>query len=52
MLYAWAGVVAFGAVFLAYHDDPIVPIASIAVGALSAWWLTRRLPGWLDRRTL
>ncbi|QQS01239.1 MAG: undecaprenyl/decaprenyl-phosphate alpha-N-acetylglucosaminyl 1-phosphate transferase [Austwickia sp.] len=52
VLYAWAGVVAFGAVFLAYHDDPIVPLVSIAAGVLGALWLTRRLPGWLDRRAL
>ena len=52
VLYAWAGVIAFGAVFLAYHDDPLIPVLSIAIGVLATWWLTRRLPGWLDRRTL
>ena len=52
VLYAWAAVVALGAVFLAYHDDPVLPVAMIAVGALGALWLTRRLPGWLDRHTL
>lgn len=52
VLYAWAGVVAFGAVFLAYHDDPMLPVGSIAVGVVGALWLTRRLPGWLDRQTL
>lgn len=52
VLYAWAAVVAFGAVFLAYHDDPLIPLASIVVGGLGALWLTRRLPGWLDRRAL
>lgn len=52
VLYLWAAVVAFGAVFLAYRDDPVVPLVSIVAGASAALWLTRRLPSWLDDRGL
>ncbi|WP_116112781.1 glycosyltransferase family 4 protein [Austwickia chelonae] len=51
LLYLWAGIVAFGAVALAYVEGP-VPLFLIAGAMAGALWLTGRFPKWLERKRL
>ncbi|HYO85940.1 MAG TPA: MraY family glycosyltransferase [Dermatophilaceae bacterium] len=51
LLHLWAAIVAFGAVSFSFVQGP-GPLAAILAATVAALLLTRRLPRWLDRRSL